>query len=392
MIEIDATGKGVLGMPPETFLRDYWHKRPLLIRNAFPNFVSPIEPEDLAGLACEEGTLARLVEYDRGNDRWALRHGPFAEEIFPALPDHDWTLLVQDVDKWDADVRALLTHFDFLPRWRLDDIMISFAATGGSVGAHVDQYDVFLLQAQGQRRWQIDTTPAPDAAFRDDVDIKLLREFHPTHDWVLNPGDMLYLPPAVPHHGVAVNPCLTISVGMRAPSAGELFGDMADTLVSAAPDSLRYADPDLTLPQDAGEIDAAALARVRAALAQLQLDDPECFGDWFGGFITTYRSAVLPVPDAHAPTADITEQALADGACLLRHPWSRMAWRRSGDGGARLFAGGTAYRMQPTDAQQLAAADVVNAALHAGLSDAGREAVIALLAAGHYQLQQEDGT
>ena len=134
-IEVDAASLPPLGMAPAQFLRDYWQKRPLLVRNAFPGIVSPIEPEDLAGLACEEAALSRLVAHDRGNDSWMVRHGPFDEALFPQLGDHDWTLLVQDVDKWDMDVAALLPAFGFLPRWRIDDIMVSFAATGGSVGA-----------------------------------------------------------------------------------------------------------------------------------------------------------------------------------------------------------------------------------------------------------------
>ncbi len=396
MIEIDATrGPHPLGMPPAEFLRDYWQKKPLLIRNAFPGFVSPVEPEDLAGLACEDGVLARLIEHDKANDGWRVRHGPFAEDDFPGLPDHDWTLLVQDVDKWDADIRALLARFTFLPRWRIDDVMISFAATGGSVGAHVDQYDVFLLQAQGRRRWQIDASPNPPLDFRNDVDIKLLREFHPSHDWVLEPGDMLYLPPGVPHHGMAEDPCLTFSVGMRAPAAAELLGDYADTLAAEAPDELRYADPDLVLPTDACEIDAAAMQRVEAALRQLRMDDPDRFGDWFGGFITTYRSAVLPAADDHPPSRAEVEQALADGAQLLRHPWSRMAWRRvqhadSAGADARLYAGGSTHPLPASDAGRLAAADSVDAALYAALEPAGRTAVIDLLAAGHYHLAREE--
>ena len=389
--EIDAGGDGLLGMPPAEFLRDYWQKQPLLIRNAFPEFVSPVEPEDLAGLACEDGVLARLIEHNTRDDSWRVRHGPFAEDDFPGLPDHDWTLLVQDVDKWDGDVRGLLAHFDFLPRWRIDDIMISFAATGGSVGAHVDQYDVFLLQAKGQRHWQIDASANPPLACRDDVELKLLRDFTPSHDWVLQPGDMLYLPPGVPHHGVAVDACLTISVGMRAPAAAELLGDYVDTLAAEASDELRYTDPDSAVPSDPNEIDAAAIGRVHAALQQLHMDDPDRFGDWFGSFITTYRSAVLPVPDDNPPPSDAVELALADGAQLLRHPWSRMAWRQAtGDSFARLYAGGVAYPLPSVDASTLAASDAVDAHLHAGLSDAGRAAVIALLAAGHYQLMQED--
>ncbi|MEO5565994.1 MAG: cupin domain-containing protein, partial [Luteimonas sp.] len=170
-IEVDASVGLPLGMPAAAFLRDYWQKKPLLVRNAFPDFVAPLQPEDLAGLACEDGVLARLVEHDRASDGWRVRHGPFPEELFPALPTRDWTLLVQDVDKWDADVAALLSTFSFLPRWRIDDIMVSFAAQGGSVGAHVDQYDVFLLQGQGHRRWQIDTSANPPLQFRPDIDL-----------------------------------------------------------------------------------------------------------------------------------------------------------------------------------------------------------------------------
>ena len=391
-IEVDAAGGSLLGMAPERFLRDYWQKRPLLVRNAIAGFMSPIEPEDLAGLACEDGVLARLVTHDRATDGWSVRHGPFAEGDFPGLPDHDWTLLVQDVDKWDADVRALIPRFDFLPRWRVDDIMVSFAASGGSVGAHVDQYDVFLLQAQGHRRWQVDAGPAPPLDFRDDAELRLLRQFQPTHDWVLGPGDMLYLPPGVPHHGVAEDACLTMSLGMRAPSAAELLGDYADSLAADADEALRYSDPDLQLPADAFEIDDAAMHRVVAALRQLRMDDPERFGDWFGGFITTYRSAVQPAPGEQARPRIEVEWDLAHGARLLRHPWSRMAWRRvhAKGGGARLYAGGDALPMPVADARRLAAAEVIDGTLYDTLASAGRDAAITLLEAGHYHLLMED--
>lgn len=395
MIEIDAAkGPLPLGMSPAKFLRDYWQKRPLLIRNAFPGYVSPLQPEDLAGLACEDGVLARLIEHDKANDAWRVRHGPFAEEDFPGLPHHDWTLLVQDMDKWDADLRALLAHFAFLPRWRIDDVMVSFAATGGSVGAHVDQYDVFLLQAQGHRRWQIDARlalngVAPPLDFRPDVELKLLREFTPTHDWVLGPGDMLYLPPGVPHHGVAEDPCLTFSVGMRAPSAAELLGDFVDTLAADAPDALRYVDPDLAPAKDAFEIDAAAMARVVEALNLLRMNDADKLGDWFGGFITTYRSAIEPAADeAPRPRIEV-EWDLAHGAVLQRHPWSRMAWRKAAKA-ARLYAGGRTLALPVRDAQRLAAAEAVDGALYDALSQPGRDAVFELLDAGHYRLSLAD--
>ncbi len=388
--EVDATRDHPLGMPAERFLRDYWHKRPLLIRNAFPGFETPVQPEDLAGLACEDGVLARMISLDRATGAWDVRTGPFQEEDFPGLPDHDWTLLVQDVDKWDADVRALLEQFRFLPRWRVDDIMISFAATGGSVGAHVDHYDVFLLQAQGERRWAIDARvamgqPAPDLGFQEDVAIKLLRTFEPTHEWVLSPGDMLYLPPLVPHHGVAENPCLTFSVGMRAPSSAELIGDYLDTLIAEADEAVRYHDEDLTVPQDPNEIDARAMARAVEALNALRMNDPDLVGDWFGRFITTYRASgdVMPPPDA--PSRIEMEWDLQRGAHLLRHPFSRFAWRRRSKG-ATLFCNGVDYVLPVREAQQLAGLESLDGATYGALSEDARDAVMGLAAQGHYQL------
>ncbi|TAA07215.1 cupin domain-containing protein [Pseudoxanthomonas winnipegensis] len=388
-IEVDAGGRSLLGMSPQAFLRDYWQKRPLLVRNAFPGFVSPIEPGDLAGLACEEAALSRLIQHDRARDGWSVRSGPFEEAEFPAMPDHDWTLLVQDVDKWDPDIAALLEAFDFLPRWRIDDIMVSFAAPGGSVGAHVDQYDVFLLQAHGHRRWQIDASPNPPLAFRDDVDLKLLRSFSASHDWVLAPGDMLYLPPGVPHNGVAEDACLTFSVGMRAPSAAELIGDYLDTLVADADEGIRYQDRDLTVPADPFEIDAAAMGRVVEALNALRMNDPDRLGEWFGRFITTYRSAGTAAVPEHAPDRAEVEAALAQGAVLQRHPMTRMAWRRARKG-AVLFASGQALPMPLRDARLLAAAEVLDQAAYQTLGEAGRAATSVLVSSGHYLLPGSD--
>jgi 50S ribosomal protein L16 3-hydroxylase len=372
-------------MPAADFLRDYWQKKPLLVRNAFPGFASPIEPEDLAGLACEDGVLARLVQHDRARDAWTVRHGPFAEDLFPGLGDRDWTLLVQDVDKWDADIAALLPAFDFLPRWRIDDVMVSFAATGGSVGAHVDQYDVFLLQAHGHRRWQIDTQDNPPLHFRKDAEIRLLQRFTPSHDWVLGPGDMLYLPPGVPHHGVAEDPCLTFSVGMRAPSSAELLGDFVDTLAAEADEAVRYADPDLAPAKDPNEIDAAAMQRALAALNALRMNDPERLGDWFGRFMTVYRSAGQAMPGEDGRSRIEIEWDLQQGHVLQRHPWTRMAWRRAAKG-ARLYAAGQDFALPVRDAQAIAATAALDGAAYAKLSDRGRDVVYELLQGGHYRL------
>ncbi|MBS0382113.1 MAG: cupin domain-containing protein [Proteobacteria bacterium] len=359
-IEALGTARQPLGMSPTRFLRDYWQKRPLLVRGAFPHFTPPLLPDDLAGLACMDGALARLVMHDARRDRWRLRTGPFDDATFAGLPESDWTLLVQDVDKWDADTAALLRHFDFIPSWRLDDVMISYATDKGGVGAHVDQYDVFLLQGLGQRRWSIDTRVNPPTAFRDDVELKLLRKFNPTHAWTLDPGDMLYLPPGVPHDGVAVGECMTYSVGLRAPSQAEMLADIAHTLAEQVPDEQRYADPDLRPASAAGEIDAAAMARVMQALPWLRFDarggkprriragtglvqgiPVSSLRTWFGCFITRYRSAQAAVPRKRP----VDRAALAGRlpqAVLERDAWSRFAWCRNGRG-ATLFAAGQAF-------------------------------------------------
>jgi 50S ribosomal protein L16 3-hydroxylase len=253
----------------------------------------------------------------------------------------------------------------------------------------VDHYDVFLLQADGHRRWQIDASAAlgrktPDLAFRDDVDLKLLRAFNPTHDWVLGPGDMLYLPPLVPHHGVAEDACLTFSIGMRAPSSAELIGDYLDNLVAEADDAVRYHDEDLTAPANPYEIDTIAMNRVVEALNALRMNDPDKLGDWFGRFITTYRASgeVMPAPDA--PDHAGLEQVLAEGVSLHRHPWSRVAWRRA-KRGATLFFSGLSFDLTLGDAQLLSEQETLDATHFARLSRKGREALADLVAAGHYQ-------
>ena len=372
-LEVHARPAQPLGMRPARFLREYWQKNPLLIRNAFKDFRNPVAPDDLAGLACEELALARITIHEPKYDRWTLRNGPFAESGFATLPKTCWTLLVQDVDKWDADVAALLATFDFLPKWRIDDVMVSYAEDGGSVGAHVDQYDVFLLQGLGRRRWQISTDPTAPTAFRDDAELKLLREFAPTHEWILEPGDMLYLPPGVPHHGIAIGTCMTYSIGTRAPAQAELVGDFVDHLIEAMPEASRYADANLAPAHGDGEIDDAAIARVMRVMPWIRFGADNRASDskdaarngipafagtarplsastipasalrvWFGGFITRYRSAQVVASNPRPLTDAALARALAQDAQVRRNPWSRCAWMREAHG-ARLFVAGESH-------------------------------------------------
>jgi 50S ribosomal protein L16 3-hydroxylase len=325
-IEVHATPGKPLGMTVERFLSTYWQKRPLLIRGMLgTSFVAPITPNDLAGLACEPSVLARLICHDVKRDRWTVEQGPLVESRFATLPKTHWTLLVQDVDKWDRDVAALLSHVAFLPRWRVDDIMISYAVEGGSVGAHVDQYDVFLIQGLGHRRWQIDVEPDACTDFRPDVALKLLQHFAPSHDWVLAPGDVLYLPPGVPHHGVALDECLTLSIGMRAPSSAELLVELSDQVAESLAETERYSDPELQPRKDAFVIDGDDLGRVRRALAAFTQMDDATLGREFARFITRYRNAQTPAPRPRAMTAAQFDARVAKGEALARHPFARMA-------------------------------------------------------------------
>lgn len=382
-IEVHARPGLPLGMPVETFLRHYWQKHPLLIRGAFPAMQPPIEPDDLGGLACEEGVLARIAIHDPASGRWSLRQGPFQEEDFAGLPEDHWTLLVQDVDKWDADVATWLQPFGFLPSWRIDDIMVSYAEAGGGVGPHIDQYDVFLIQALGRRAWSIDTDPHGPRDFRPDVELKQLRVFNPSHQWVLEPGDILYLPPGVPHDGIAEGgPCMTMSVGMRAPSQAELTGDLADYLAERLDETQRYADPDLEPATCPGEIDAAALDRVRAAVPMTATLPEAVLLDWFGRFSTRYRAAQTPAAADQELDAAGLAARLAGGEILIRHPWARLAWGRVDDQ-AWLFGCGQAW---PCDADAAARVCAARPDLQAPLPAALLSLLARLCSEGLYVL------
>ena len=385
-IEVHGSIRQPLGMPPARFLELYWQKHPLLVRDAFPDFALPLGADDLGGLACEDLALARIVVHDPHEDSWELHQGPFAEDDFAQLPDANWTLLVQDVDKWDADVARLLDPFRFLPSWRIDDVMVSYAEPGGGVGPHTDQYDVFLLQGLGRRRWSIDVRPDAPQALRDDAELKLLRHFDPTHAWSLAPGDMLYLPPGVPHDGVAEEAGLTFSVGMRAPSEAELLLDLSEHIAEMLPETRRYADPDLRPAPTPGEIDEAALNRLGTRLGPVaDMLARDALAEWFGRFITRYRSAQLAAPPTRRMTRKKLLHALASGATFVRHPWTRFAWVRR-RGGATLFAAGESYRCTLSMARWLCSDRIQHLAKPP--DEAAQDVLLALINDGHLAVKR----
>lgn len=327
------------GLSPDAFLATYWQKKPLLVRSALPGFTSPLAPEELAGLALEEDVASRLILQEGGAYPWELRYGPFEEEDFTSLPATRWTLLVQEVDRLVPDVAGLLDLFRFIPAWRVDDVMASYAPEGGGVGAHVDQYDVFLLQGLGRRRWQIAYESVEDEAIVPDLDVRILAGFEPDEDWVLEPGDMLYLPPRIAHYGVALEDCITYSVGFRAPSHAEILSGFAGYLAERLAPSRRYSDPGLKRQDEPGEITEDALVQVADVLHDLVRDEA-AVRHWFGRHMTEPKRAydVAPLEEPFT-IAEVTE-ALQDGAALHRSPGVRLAYVRHPDGSASLFTGG----------------------------------------------------
>lgn len=323
------------GLTAREFLRDYWQKKPLLVRQAITDFESPISPDELAGLALEEEVESRLV-IEHGERPWELQRGPFNEDTFQDLPERDWTLLVQAVDQFVPEVAELLEDFKFLPKWRIDDLMISFAAPGGGVGPHFDNYDVFLLQAHGHRRWQIGQMCDADSPLLPHADLKILAQFEPTDEWVLAPGDMLYLPPCLAHCGTAEDDCMTYSVGFRAPSAAEVLTHFTDFLGQFLPDEERYSDADIQPSEDPNQIQRDALERLKALLNE-HMSDERLLMTWFGQFMTEPKYPEL-VAGIEIEEEDFLG-ALEDGAILIRNPSARMAWSEVGED-LVLFASG----------------------------------------------------
>lgn len=316
-------------VPLATFLSDYWQKKPLLIRAAIPNISSPIDADTLAGLACEEGSEARLVTYEKQTDDWHLAHGPFEHDTFARLPKTDWTLLVQAVDHWFPQATEFLQQFSFIPQWRIDDLMMSYASDGGGVGPHFDNYDVFLVQTDGRRRWEVGGICDSQTQLKEDVPLSLLAEFEPQHSWILDPGDLLYLPPGYSHCGTAVGDgCITCSVGFRAPSHAEMLQDYTDFLAENLNEAIRYTDEDLTPQDNPGQISAAALEKIHSVIQQ-HTNNINNVSNWFGRYITRqkYRNQTHRSGEDEL-TRIITQlrEHLADGGIVCRNESSRFAF------------------------------------------------------------------
>jgi len=292
------------------------------VKNAVPEIAALIDGGDLAGLSLEESVESRIV-LKHADGSWELKRGPFKEKTFKTLPKTDWTLLVQAVDHFLPEAADLLARFNFLPHWRIDDLMVSYAVDGGGVGPHYDSYDVFLIQGIGTRVWK--TGPeVSDTDLLPHPDLRILKKMQVTDEFICEPGDLLYLPPRLAHWGVARGECMTYSVGFRAPSDRELLDAFVNHLVERIPEQQRYGDAGAKPVQHPGALDPQAIKALRARLKQIT-DEPGVLEDFLGRALSEpkYTQHETKVPDKRWTKAALA-RALAKSADVRRDEGSRF--------------------------------------------------------------------
>lgn len=341
------------GLSQQQFLDEYWQKKPLLIRQAFVDFESPISPDDLAGLACEPEIESRLIEENGPEGSWQITHGPLSDDDFSRLPATNWTMLVQDVDKHLPDLQYLLDPFRFIPDWRRDDLMISYAPENGTVGPHTDGYDVFLLQAMGTRNWKVGSEAVHDAELMEGLSVQIMKEFSADQEWDLQPGDMLYLPPHFAHHGVALNDCMTFSIGFRAPSQTDLLDSVINTLLEKQLATGRYSDPDLqlSLSQNQAEIDSQAISRLKQLLHETIDQAEPILTEALGKYVSETKSSLATLAAeslTDVPEVEEVDELFSGGAELQRSLYHRFAWSAEA-GGGQLYLAGESYCIDGED-------------------------------------------
>ena len=294
------------------FLQRYWQKRPVVLKRGFKNFVDPISPDELAGLAMESEVDSRLVSNQDG--RWNVSHGPF--ESYDHLGENGWSVLVQAVDHWHEPSSHLMTPFRHIPDWRMDDLMISFSVPGGGVGPHLDQYDVFIIQGTGRRRWRVGEKIAMKQHCPH-PDLLQVEPFEAIIDEELEPGDIVYIPPGFPHDGYSLENSLNYSVGFRAPNTREMISGFADHVLSRELGSHRYTDPDLVEREHPAEVQPAELDKLRGMMLEL-INNPEHFNSWLGEFISQSRHELDLAPPEPPYQAGEIYELMSSGETLER--------------------------------------------------------------------------
>lgn len=316
---------------PQQFLRRHWQKRPLLVRRALAGVVGDASLAALAALAARDDVESRLVR--RRGRRWPLAHGPFAPATLRRMPARNWTLLVQGFNYHSPGAEKLLRRFAFIPQARLDDVMASYAAPGGGVGPHWDSYDVFLVQVTGRRAWSI-CRPRPFRVLQGEA-LRIIDGFEPEDEYLLEPGDMLYLPPGWGHDGVALEPSVTLSVGFRAPGGAELCAAFLEHLIDRGLPDSAYRDPDLRPASKPAEIGSAMLAKTRAMLGRVRWTRADM--DEFTGIWLSTPKPQVSFARRRRPLAPRAFALRRDASTVTLDPRTLMLYR-----GRRIYVNGEA--------------------------------------------------
>lgn len=329
----------------DKFLDQFWQQQAVYIPNGLADFKSPLCADDLFDLASDPDVESRIVKQDT-DPPWQLTEGPFSSGELNDLGDSHWTLLVQGCNQYFEELAVLLDQFSFIPLWRIDDIMASFAPIHGSVGPHIDQYDVFLIQAMGTRRWEINSHIKDPQDLIENTDLSILQNFEAEQQWICKPGDILYLPPGVAHYGVALEECITLSVGFRAPSERDLWLGFMDHLIETAPDDeqSRFRDPQLKIQQHPGQIEQSALLKIRNIL-HTALTDTKNIDTWFGRYVTEPKTEALEQETDGDVEVSQFLQELKQNLVLWRSESSRFAYIDNAEQGCSLFIDGEQFSL-----------------------------------------------
>ncbi|MWP50174.1 MULTISPECIES: cupin domain-containing protein [unclassified Gilliamella] len=295
------------------FLTNYWQKKPVILRKAFANFIDPITPDELAGLAMEEEIDSRIVSNKNGV--WDAKYGPFAE--YDNLGEDHWSLLVQAVDHWHEQAATLVEPFKCIPQWQFDDLMISYATHGAGVGPHIDNYDVFIIQGMGSRRWQVGDRNPNYKQFNAHKALLHVEEYQPIIDEELTAGDILYIPIGCPHNGISIGESLSYSVGFMTQTSQELLSSFADYVIDNLPNGIYYQDPNLKLPNDPHRVQPYELTKLQDQIIEL-IKTPQLFNDWFGKHITQPMHELDIVPVEPPYEYNEFESLLKNGLKLRR--------------------------------------------------------------------------
>ncbi|OCH35090.1 cupin domain-containing protein [Aliivibrio fischeri] len=298
----------------QEFLSEYWQKKPVIIKGGFENFQDPVTPEELAGLTLENDVDSRFIS--NANNEWKAEHGPLSEDLYETLGETNWSIIVQAANHWHEGAAELFKPFKQMPNWLFDDIMISYSVPHGGVGPHIDQYDVFIIQGQGKRHWRVGDIGEYQEEHRHSA-LKQITGFEPIIDQILEPGDILYIPPGFPHDGYALEPSMSYSAGFRSPKEQELISNFADFIIENEKGDVHYHNPELSTQSHGSEITTRSFEDLKAMMLSA-MSDEQTLKQFMGEYLSNSRHHLNIIPDSEKWTAAELLNYLHSGQALIK--------------------------------------------------------------------------